>query len=164
MGQSTNGVLAYGYDLGSEEGWKVREAQEGPGNEYGYLKTSWYDGEAVDESEDDGEELIDRMQRRLYDSIPGLPPVESGWECEDPVKEHLGVWFEAYCSGDYPMYILATHEMTVYRGDADVVDMVALIEAPALNSWDDKLRHALSVLELTPLQEKPEWLLASYWG
>jgi hypothetical protein len=167
VGQSTNGVLAYGYDLGSEEKWLVREAQEEPGNEYGYLKTSWYDAEAEEETEDDAdddEDLIDRMRRRLYDSIPGLPPVESGWDCEDPVKEHLGVWFEEYCSGEYPMWILATHETTVYRGDTEVIDMVALVEAPALGGWDAKLAHALSVLELTPLQEKPEWLLASYWG
>lgn len=165
MGQSTNGVLAYGYDLGSDEEWKVREAQQGPGNKYGYLKTSWYDAEAADEDDsEESEDLIDKMQRRLYDSIPGLPPVESGWECGDPVKEHLGVWFEAYCSGDYAMWMLVTSETTVYRGDTKVIDPAEMLADPGRNRWDEKLAHALSVLGLTPLQEKPAWLLASYWG
>lgn len=160
MGTSTNATLAYGYDLGAEESLQVREAQESETNEYGYLKTAWYD----EEHEELAEGIIEQMTRVLYDAIPDAPPVEYAWECKDPVKEHYGVWFESHCSGEYAMWILCTSATTAHQGSPKTVDPFLLERAPIDEGWDDKLATALRVLGITPLQESPAWLLASDWG
>ena len=96
--------------------------------------------------------------------IPDAPPVEWSWQRDEVVKERLGVWFESHCSGDYPMYVLATAAFQAYRGYAEVVDVDRLRDDPVAGGWDAKLAEALRVLEVTPTQEKPSWLLVSYWG
>lgn len=162
MGQSTNGILAYGYDLGSaDSGFNVAEV-----GEYGELNVPWFDSDSEETEDEEGETLdvTSAITRRLYESIPNAPVAKWDWDREKVVKETLGVWLEAYCSGDYSMWILTTHEITVYRGDTKVIDLAALDTQRAAESWDVKLAHALSVLGLTPTQEKPSWLLASYWG
>jgi hypothetical protein len=100
----------------------------------------------------------------LYDAIPDAPAVEYNWECDDPAEEHYGISLTSYCSGDYPMYILATHEITVYRGDVEHIDMAALTEQARTEQWDAKLQRALDVIGIHPTQARPCWLLASYWG
>jgi len=150
MGTSTDGILAYGYNLGAEDALNVREV-----NDDGELNASWNVG---------SDDLVEAATRALYASIPGLPDVEYGWECEAPVKEHLGVWFESYCHVDYPMWILTTSVIRVYRGDVEEIDGAYLDTQPGDNGWNEKLAHALAVLGLTPTQEHPAWLLASDWG
>jgi hypothetical protein len=168
VSMSTNGLMAYGYDFGDPDGLLLREAQKGPGNEYGYFKASWWDDENEEDAENDEDEeapsLVERMTRRLYDSIPDAPPAEYDFQREEIVKERLGVWFEAYCSGDYAMYILATAEFCVYRGDTKVIDLDRLRDDPARGGWDEKLAEALRILDVHPLQQRPAWLLASWWG
>jgi hypothetical protein len=166
MGQSTNGVMIYGYDFGDPSSLLLAEAATSETNPYGYLKTSWHDDEHDEVVDEDGTELgvIALMTKRLYEAIPDAKPAESDWEREEVVKERLGVWFESYCSGDYPMYVLATAEFTVYRGDAKVVDVARLADDPAAKGWDAKLAEALRILDVHPTQERPAWLLASYWG
>jgi hypothetical protein len=168
MGVSTDGILAYGYDFGSEEAFQLREAQESDTNPYGFFKTDWYDAETADDEDLDGDDeersVIALLAMRLYEAIPGAPAVEYASDCEDPVKAHYGVWFESYCSGEYPMYILATSVTTVDRGDTQLIDPFALGRQPVDEGWDGKLAEALRVLGVTPLQERPGWLLASYWG
>jgi hypothetical protein len=165
MGQSTNAVLAYGYDLGGDEGeWKIRETDEYGGIDASNASTlAWYDDES-----DDG--FIEQAQRRLLAEIAGFTET---WETrqdddyfkrEREAESRLGVEFESYCSGDYPMYVLATKVITVYRGDSKVLDLPALMAEPAEHGWDDKLRQACEVLGVTPKQERPGWVLVSYWG
>lgn len=62
------------------------------------------------------------------------------------------------------MFLLATRVITVYRGSVKGIDMTALAVEPEMNGWDEKLNTALQVLGITPVQEKPKWLLCSYWG
>lgn len=166
MGQSTNGVMIYGYDFGAEESLLLAEAQQGDANPYGYFKASWHDDEHDSVTDDDGHELgvFILMTKRLYEAIPDAPPAEWDWQRDEIVKEHFGVWFESYCSGDYPMYVLATAEFTVYAGDVKAVDVQRLADDPAAKGWDAKLTEALRILDVHPLQEHPAWLLASYWG
>lgn len=169
MGTSTNGMMIYGYDFGDEGSLQLAECQESEANPYGYLKTSWWDDEHEDAVEGEGEEraqlnVFELMERRLYEAIPDAPPVEWSWQRDDPVKAHFGVWFEHYCSGDYPMYVLAAASFQVYRGDTTLVDVDRLRDDPAANGWDAKLAEALRILDVHPLQEKPGWLLASYWS
>ncbi|MFD5491597.1 hypothetical protein ACFWH4_01315 [Streptomyces sp. NPDC127091] len=159
MGQSTNGMLAYGYDLGGEEEWKIREA-----GEYGELpELDWYDP-----SNEDGDGFQEAAERRLLAELADF--TETDWsadgyfERERAAKARLGVEFDTYCSGDYPMYLLATKVITVRRGSVKHIDMTELAIAPEMNGWDEKLHAALQALGITPTQEKAKWLLCSYWG
>ena len=160
MGQSTNGILAYGYDLGGDEGgWKVREA-----GEYGDLTLPW-----LPEPEDfDDYDLATLLERRLLDASGFTETYEDGrpdyFARVRAAKEALGVELESYCMGDYPMYVLAAKAITAYRGDCDVVDMAELSRPETLAGWDAKLSAALAALGMPPVQEKPAWLLCSYWA
>lgn len=157
MGQSTNGILVYGYDLGSDASeWKVREADE-----YGGLTLDWY-------GEDD-DDFWGAAEKRLL-ATAGFTEtdctVDGYFDREREAKARMGVEFDSYCSDGYPMFVLAAKGsvLTAYRGDCKHVDMVDLVEAPSVNGWDDKLRAALAVLGMTPTQERAQWLLCSWWG
>lgn len=155
MGTSTDGILAYGYNLGGDDsGWEVAEADE-----YGGLTLDWL-------AEDDDDFETAAMNRLL--AAAGF--TETDWQVDgyfkrkNEAEKNLGVGFETYCSGDYPLYILAAKVITVSRGYVEPIDVTALQCEPVENHWDDKLRGALSTLGMTPKQEKPAWLLCSYWG
>jgi hypothetical protein len=160
MSQSTNGILAYGYDLGGGDEWKVRES-----GEYGeLLPLSWYNPE-----EEEGDDFQSAAERRLLAEIAGFTETwsrdnEGYFDRERAAKDVLGVEFDTYCSGEYPEYLLATKVITVYRGDVKDIDMADLAAAPAREGWDDKLAAALGALGITPKQEYAKWLLCSYWG
>jgi hypothetical protein len=160
MGRSTNGMLAYGYDLGGEEGWKLQEA-----GEYGELPSlPWFD---PDDEEGDG--FQEAAERRLLAEIAGFTETwsignEGYFDREKAAEGLVGVKFGTYCSGEYPMFLLAAKVITVYGGDVKGIDIAALAVEPEMNGWDEKLHAALQVLGITPVQEKAKWLLASYWG
>jgi len=150
MGQSTNAMLMYGYDLDTTDAWKIVEA-----GEWGELSAPWYD-------EDSDLESVEQATKALYDAIPGAPEVEDDWQRDEPVKEHYGVWFEGHCSGSYTMYALVAFENTAARGYPELIDWRGLDEQRGREDWDGKLARALEVLGITPKQERPSWLLASY--
>lgn len=162
MGTSTDAKLIFGYHFGAEEGLLLREAQESDSSPYGLLKTDWFDGNAGIDDDRESEDFFEAATKRLYDSIDGAPPAEDDWDRQGVVKERLGVWFESHCSVDYPMYVLATKVYTACRGDADVVNLPELTDG--IGEWTARLAHALSVLGVTPTEERPEWLLCSDWG
>ena len=63
------------------------------------------------------------------------------------------------------MYILAAKVHTVGRGDVgDVGGYLAAADDATRQEWDAKLAGAIATLGVTPVQEKPKWLLVSYWG
>lgn len=157
MGQSTNAMLVYGYNLGGgEDDWHVEEAT----GEYGELKLDWYD-----EDSEDG--FIEQAVARL---LRAAGFTETDWRADGyfarkrEAEKGLGVEFESYCSGDYPIYTLAAHVITVHRGDCELLNLDQLARMPAENGWNDKLTAALRTLGITPKQAEPAWLLVSYWG
>ena len=158
MGQSTDGILAYGYDLGGEDEWKVREA-----GEYGELAVDWLPDPETEEDYD----VLDLLTTRLL-AASGF--TETDWEAEgyyrrkDAAEKALGVEIETCCSDDYTLYLLAAKVITVHRGDAKVIGMAALSDPALLAGYDAKLASAVAALGITPLQEKPAWLLSSWLG
>lgn len=155
MGQATDAILAYGYDLGGD-GWKL----EGLG-EYGELPPlPWWDDE---------DDFPDAAVRHLLTQIVGFTETwedrrEGYFDRERAAKAELGIVVETYCSESCPMYVLAAHVTTVKRGDAEAVDPLDLAQRPSAEGWDDTLRTALTTLGITPTQEGAQWLLCSYWG
>jgi hypothetical protein len=156
MGTSTDAVLAYGYDLCGEP-WKIREI-----GEYDEPVLDWYD-------EEDDSDFAAQAERRLLASIGFTETWETStgdgyFKREEEAKARLGVTFETYCKDDYPLFILAAHVITVSRGDSEILDLPALMNAPVEHGWDDNLRAACEALGITPTQETPAWVLVSYWG
>jgi hypothetical protein len=156
MSTSTDGILAYGYDLG--EGFqKIQGA-----GEYGELPPlPWFDAESDD--------MIEAAEHRLLAELAGFTETwEDGhdgyYSREREAKARLGVELETYCSDSCPMHVLAAKVITVYRGDVKELDLAALAVEPEMNGWDEKLRAALAALGITPTQAEPRWLLCSYWG
>lgn len=159
MGNAASGILAYGFDLGSDESeWLVEEVDE-----YGGLdvaRFAWF-------NQDDDDDFVTQAGDHLL-AASGF--TETDWESEGyfererVAKDAVGVVFESHCSGDYPIYVLAAHVITVYQGHVKELNLAELAKDAAAGDWDRKLRGALQVLGLTPKQEKPAWLLCSYWG
>jgi hypothetical protein len=163
MGVSTDAILAYGYDLGGEDEWKVLETDE-----YGGLLPGT-GGWVPDPETEEGYDLIGLAERHLLDASGFTETYEDGRDGyfgrEGEAKAALGVEFETYCSGDYPMYLLAAKVLTVARGYVeDAGALIAAADEAARQEWDAKLASALRALGLTPAQERPAWLLCSYWG
>lgn len=156
MGNSADGMLAYGYNLGGGDGWEIAET-----GEYGEPNVDWFD------TEDDDADFVTVAEKRLL-AAAGF--TETDWQVdgyfarEREAKATLGIEFESYCSGDYPMWILATKVITVSWGEVAQIDFAALGRDVIKGDWDDKLRSTLAILGLTPKQESPRWLLCSYWG
>lgn len=163
MGTSTDAILAYGYNLGGDEsGWEIAEV-----GEYGELdieRISWMD--AADEDDEDVD-FVACAKRRLLQSV-GF--TETDWNVEGyfdrkrAAEESIGVEFDSYCSGEYPMYLLAGHVITVRRGYVEEIDFTALAAQVVDGGWDAKLAAAIQALGITPKQAKPAWLLCSYWS
>lgn len=150
MSQSTNAMLMYGYDLDAADGWKIVEA-----GEWGELTAPWYD-------EDSELDSIEQATKVLYDAIPDAPETDSDWDRQEAVKEHYSVWFEGHCSDSYTMYALVAFEDTACRGYPELIDWRELDARRTREEWDAKLARALDALGITPKQENPAWLLASY--
>jgi hypothetical protein len=153
MGTSTDAYLLYGYDLGSDDEWKIRDI-----GGHGGWEPAWLD-------EDEG--LTESALKALR-AAAGF--TETDWradgyfERQKAVDAQIGVEIESHCSGEYPMYVLAAKQLTARRGDVEVVDMADLQAAVASEDLDGKLARALGVLGFRPTQERPQWLLCSYWG
>lgn len=158
MGTSTNGILFYGYNLGGgEDEWHIEEA-----GEYGEWEPDWYDAE-----DEDGPDIVTAAENRLLASV-GF--TETDWRADGyfsrqaEAEARLGVVVDSHCSGDYPIYFLAAHKITVRRGYAEEIDLTQLEASRVEQDWDGKLRAAVEALGITPKQAKPMWLLVSYWG
>jgi hypothetical protein len=160
---SPSAFLAYGYDLGSGESWKFRETDE-----YGYLdpaRIAWYD------DDDDASDFIEQAGRRLLAEIAGFTETWDTWSgdgnfftAESAAKGRLGVVFETYSYGEYPMHVLAAKVIDVGDDTALAVDLAELVAHPDRPQWDAALFDAVKVLGITPEQDKPSWLLCAYYS
>jgi len=60
--------------------------------------------------------------------------------------------------------LLVTKQIGAYLGNAEVIDPAILVAEGERGDADARLRSALAVLGLTPVQEQPAWLLTAYRG
>jgi hypothetical protein len=159
MSESTDGILAYGYNLGGEEdGWQIAEAGEGGWD----WAPEWYDTE----NEDFPDGFVAAAWSELLVAT-GLM-TEADWDADDryerqeAAKKRLGVEFVTFCSDSAPMYVLAAHEVTAARGHVQEIDFADLDRQRVAGDWDVKLDRAIKALGVTPKQDRPAWLLVSY--
>jgi hypothetical protein len=164
MGFHAKGLVIYGYDLGAE-GRGVREAEESENNPYGYIKTAWYDEEAGnDEDEEEGLGFTERIELALYAAIPGAPALDYPSACQTPVRDHYGVWLEDYCHYENAHWALAAFSLKVTGSRPELLDLPALQAQAVEENWAGKLAAALTLLGLTPIQDRPGWILAADYG
>lgn len=148
------GILAYGYDLGHSEEYAIREIDQN-----GYVNLAWV------KRDEDGwvaEELPEAFRRRLYEAIPAANPDAYTWEYEDAIKKHFGVMILEHgwlAEADTASYALVASKKFVAGGDTEPIDLEERIALAKSAKFDEKLENALKVLGVTPLQEKPSWLL-----
>lgn len=136
MSQSTDGILAYGYDLGSPEDWKLNNLTD-----RGELVTPWLDETAEELYEDT--DITELMEERLREVM---------------ADTELGVEVVSYCSAASPMYLLAATHTRVYRGHVEVIDVASMI---VTGRMDAALSIATAALGIEPTQAQPQWLLVS---
>ena len=160
MGQSTNGIICYGVDLGEELPWVANSETWGKLEEHGF-----------DEGDND-----DEIMAHLLGGLPIFKSEhESGsdawgeelseyWEKRDHILEESGIKLVRHCSGDYPMYILAATGtvMSASRGDPKAFNPAKMAADLEMTRGDQKLRAALAKLEVK--DQEPSWLLCSMWS
>lgn len=169
MGASSNGILAYGYDLGGgHEAWKVREVDQ-----YGSLRTDWYNPDAAlarfgddEEDTDDGDEELTAFEaliKVLYDAIPDLQDPGPYPDREEQVARHYEVAFVAHGDGyNFPQKrILAAYHVAPEYGESEPLDLAELQARAVVDDWDGKIAKVLETAGLHPVTDRPTWLLAA---
>jgi hypothetical protein len=155
MGQSTDGILAYGYDIKRPgEGMQFRELDEDDVPRW--LRDS-------DDEDADWLDFGDAAMQRLLAANGFTETWETrtgdGYHArESEAKAALGVDIVTHCSGEYPMYLLAAKSQEARRSYPEAADFTLP------ENGDERLAWALEVLGIKPEADKPQWLLASYWG
>lgn len=147
--------LAYGYDLGYTEKHEIEEVDK-----YGSLDLPWIkrDSEGyVDES------LIEAFTRKLYQAIPGASAARTRVYEQDVIVEgHYGIKILEHgwvTEGDMPSFALIAYQVDCDGGEVGHLDLPHLISIVGLLKADEKLSRALEILEITPNQKRPGWLL-----
>jgi len=141
MGQSTDGIIAFGFDLGEDL------------SEHGDL-------DQIDEEFEGDEDAF--FEAALGIPAYGEPGRPSYAEIEE-LKKALPVQIIRHCSGDYPMYFLALPgtKKEASRGTPEAFDVtelsVSTTAVTAFMKWCED--HGIEVPE-----EGPRWHLFSYWG
>jgi hypothetical protein len=161
MGTSTDGILAYGIDLGApDDGWKVEGIPEDVEDEEGYddgiteyvnSKLLIASGFTEPRPQDD---LSEDWWKRVY----------SPWRQrrEDTLKQ-WGIEVVSHCSAEYPMYLLTIFHVRAARGRPRDVEINELSLRRSRDSWDNRIAEALKVLDWTT-DQRPRWILCSDWG
>lgn len=163
MGESASGMLVYGIDIGSPDGYGTL----GPiGGEYGdELQVDW-----LDENLDlpfDGQLIVALARRSGWNE----PPVEDGDEPDDSdanefTEKTLGVGIVGWGNYDYGHWLLAPvgEQFRLDSGGYNLrVVEPAGLNPPDLDEVRAKLENALKVLGLTTTR-RPAWLLVADYG
>lgn len=144
MGNSIEGILAYGFDLGGAGTWHLQGVRE-----YDPWRPSWiYPGDQAgvdDETYDYQSKMTERLAAHDLDS---LEVVTYG---DLTVEDGMG-------------YILAAWSMQT-RGASTASPHLADVQARRLiERWDDQLMQALKVLDIRPWQPQPLTILSQSYG
>ncbi|CAL9610122.1 hypothetical protein SUDANB1_05608 [Streptomyces sp. enrichment culture] len=172
MGRSTDAILAYGYDLGGPDEWRLKDLGKwGQLPELEWLKATGDDDQDEPDTDDeyDEEDFHGRAEEHLLRTVGGFTEewtegagATGYFDRRNAAEKRVGVQIRDYCSDGSPSYLLAAHTIRVARGDIEHIDPADLLHRPATEDWDSRLVVALDALGIAPAQETPRWLLVSY--
>jgi hypothetical protein len=156
MGQSTDGILFYGY-CWDEEGVEL-----------------WADGQKNEDGDDeDAEERYARLVgvERPTDDYPEQKDKSASaeavraafsayWDKKRDVCKTDEVEVDSHCSGDDPIPYVAVSasKVTASRGTPERIQS---LDVGA--DWDAKLAAYCALMGITPPQDRPGWWLVSMW-
>lgn len=158
MGMHVSAKLIYGYHLkNDDQGWLVREVHDEGSDEYG-LKLDWL-GED-DDFQSKAEDLL--LAAAGFEDV-GYDEDPDGWRTRS--KEARARVAAVFVIGGYQYsdLFLAADQHRADIGETTEIDPANLL-ASAGDAADEELRSALELLGLTPVQEKPAWLLTACYG
>jgi hypothetical protein len=146
MGQSTNAILAFGFDLGAEEEDCVPEA----------LRAACDDGDGGFDFET--LVLADAGLREPNHQDYKAPEWRAYWDAKDAAVKAYPVALEFHCSGEYTMYFLAIQGTvtTARRGYPQVVELASIAPEKEQALRDFCERFGIEWVE-------PRWTVFSYW-
>lgn len=105
MGQSTDAILIYGYDLGGPgSGWKLKDGVD----EWDEITLPWVTQEKLDEI---------GFEQCVADELEKFGIT--------------GVTVESHCSVDYPMYVIGVNAVRAHRGYPKVIARATVTPAEA---------------------------------
>jgi hypothetical protein len=153
MGQSSDAILFFGYDLGDSE-------------DDGYVKLPWMDeNDTLDSWEDVWAEKKGLVRpKHLYGIKEWTPEQRKEYEeyrdKREELVEDVGVGISSHCSCHYPMYYIYTKQFRASQGYGMVVRPVMLeVDGEDIR----KLREFCEFLGIDVGDMKPEWHLVSDW-
>lgn len=164
MGMSPRAKLAYGYNLGGEEtGWLVEGVDED-----GYWTPSWFN--RPEDDGDEGAEELATVAENLLLADAGF--TEADWQADGyyerkrAAEARIGVEFSFSGHSDYAgtLLIAIGSRRSVEWSEAMTLDPNELLTRPGAEQWDAKLAAALRVLDFTPTQDGPKWLVYPTYG
>jgi hypothetical protein len=160
MGMSTDGMLVYGFDLGSYEhgeGWKFKELDG--------------DGEPVFPWYTTGEDFVEALERALLATVHGFDPdretypdSQSYYRAEKAAKERLGLEVVRYGHIEYSGWILAANTLTIHQSETRAINPHYLIYRPISSRWNNNLIHAVKDIGMSFENNWPSWLLTAETG
>jgi hypothetical protein len=153
MGFSADGELLYGVAIGSGEDWLL----EGLG-EYGELIKPWHseDGDFAEEAQN--------VLLAAHGFTETDWRVDGYFDRKRQAEEEMKV--RIFLPGHYEFshYVIGCVEISAGTYEAKPIDMVDLVSRPLREGWDEKIAWALDVLDLTPTDPEPKWLLSASYG
>jgi hypothetical protein len=146
VGQSTNGILCYGFCLPYED-----------------EPIPWLQIEGEDDEEMEFDEFLAKLEgleKPTADYKEDPKPHKAYWKAKDELAAKVGVTLVYHCSGDYSMYILAIRESeyTASRGYPKGLGQ----GLPDTVEWRDRLK---AFCERAGIRfAEPQWILCSMWS
>ena len=140
MGQSTDGILFYGVELG--EPYEVKTASN---EDWIFDHWAWSNRYAerkgiVQQEGESREDFYDRKTKTI---------------------EASGCEVGTHCSGDCPMLYVSVKEFIARQGDPDKLNAKDFVPLP---DAEEKLRAFFEVMGLVFDPADVSWYLVSYWG
>lgn len=137
MGQSTDAIIAYGYDLNALMDYPD--------------EINW-------------EEFLSQGVRDEIAKVEGYYDLDeslSDWL----VKTHgvKGVELVRHCSCDYTMHILGREVVRAWRGDVRTLEWPNLYQRGIDERWKENTIEAARLLEIDVKDQEPHWMLVSMW-
>lgn len=153
--------IVFGFPIGDTRKWLVNEAPENPEGIRDSLVLPWYSDEDVELQG----RFIELAWVRLYNAIPGSTPVENNADAEAPARSYYGIDFERCGTATQTVWLMTATDMrlSVTYSDTLQINAGTLQQRPLIGRYAEKLRKALKILGVTPVQTNPNWLLASLY-